>query len=163
MTGRTERFFPSALTFVELTFAAGRLEHWLRFGSRTSEEKISNERRIVGFAPNAVFAFVRWASNDYGTILSHIDIVRAVLPGEVYQTLPFVRPGGEILLKIAGWPKVERVLQAIDAIEALRINPAHVSPDYWRHVHNRLTVDQPYRAYTLNQHKAFLLRRRIAP
>ena len=48
-------------------------------------------------------------SNDFGTVVSRIDIVRAVAPGEAYQTLPFVRPGGEILLRISGWPKVERV------------------------------------------------------
>ncbi|HET6184608.1 MAG TPA: DUF2840 domain-containing protein [Acetobacteraceae bacterium] len=31
---------------------------------------------------------------------------------------------------MSGWPKVERVLQAIDAIEALGVDPADVSPDY---------------------------------
>ena len=53
---------------------------------------------------------MRWASNDFGTIVSRIDIVRAIDRGESYQTLPFVRPGGDILLRINGWPKVERVL-----------------------------------------------------
>ena len=71
---------------------------------------------------SSVFAFVRWASNDFGTIVSRIDIVRAIDRGESYQTLPFVRPGGDILLRISGWPKVERVLQAIDAVEALGID-----------------------------------------
>ena len=33
--------------------------------------------------------------------------------GEAYQTLPFVRPGGEILLRVSGWPKVERDLPPI--------------------------------------------------
>ena len=41
-----------------------------------------------------------------------------------------------------GWPKVERVLQAIDAIEALGVDPADVAPDYWRHVHNRLRAGE---------------------
>ena len=61
---------------------------------------------------------MRWASNDFGTIISRIDIVRAVAPGEPYTTLPFVRPGGDILLRINGWPKVNQALQAIDAVEA---------------------------------------------
>ena len=38
--------------------------------------------------------------------MSRLDIVRAVAPGEPYQTLPFVRPGGDILLKVQGWPDV---------------------------------------------------------
>src|SRR5262249_34365453 len=48
----------------------------------------------------------------------------AVAPGKRYITVPYVRPGGESLLQISGWPKVEKVLQAIDAIEALGIDPA---------------------------------------
>jgi hypothetical protein len=89
--------------------------------------------------------------------------VRAVRRGEPFQTLPFVRPGGDILLKLEGWPKVERVLQAIDAIERLGIDPAAVSPDHWRHVHNRMTAGQEPRAYTPDQHRAYLLRRKVEP
>jgi len=36
----------------------------------------------------SIFAFVRWTSNDYGTVLSRIDILRAVEPGERYSTVP---------------------------------------------------------------------------
>ena len=106
---------------------------------------------------------MRWASNDFGTIISRIDIVHTVSRGEAYQTLPFVRPGGDILLKVEGWPKVERVLQAIDAIERLGIEPETVSLDHWRHVHNRLAAGHEPRAYTLDHHRATLLRRRTEP
>ena len=54
---------------------------------------MDRRRRIVRFRPGAIFAFVRWAANDYGTISSRIDIVRAVGAGEPFTTLPFVRPG----------------------------------------------------------------------
>ena len=148
-------------TFVELTWFEGKIEHWTRFGREVHEQILDRRRRVVGFAPDATFAFVRWAANDFGTILSRIDIVRAVGPGEPYQTLPFVRPGGEILLRIDGWPKVERVLQAIDAIEALGIDPVDVAPDHWRHVHNRIAVGQPSRLYTIERHHAWLKRREI--
>lgn len=150
-------------TLVELTWHEKRIEHWIRFGREVHEQFLDRRRRVVGFAPNSLFAFIRWASNDYGTIISRIDIVRAIERGEPYQTLPFVRPGGDILLKIEGWPKVERVLQIIDAIEALGIDPADVSPDHWRHVHNRLAAAHEPRAYTAQHHRAFLLRRRTAP
>ncbi|WP_324695192.1 DUF2840 domain-containing protein [Novosphingobium sp. RL4] len=151
------------LTHVELTFVEKKIEHWIRFGREAHEQILDRRRRIFSFRPDAIFAFVRWASNDFGTIISRIDIVRAVRPSEPYQTLPFVRPGGDILLKIDGWPKVEQVLRHIDAIQAIGIDPEDVSPDHWRHVHNRLTVGHEPRAYTADQHRAFLLRRRAEP
>jgi hypothetical protein len=149
----------TALTHVELTWLEKRIEHWIRFG-RIAEEQVLNRRaRIVSFAPGSVFAFVRWASNDFGTIISRIDIVRAVAPGEPYSTLPFVRPGGEILLRIAGWPNVSRVLQAIDQVEANGVNPADGAPDHCRHIHNRLSAGEEPRAYSSARHAAWLLRR----
>lgn len=151
------------LTRVELTWIEKRIEHWIRFGNSADEHILDRKRRIVSFAPGSIFAFARWAANDYGTIISRIDIVRAVAPGAPYQTLPFVRPGGDLLLKTTGWPKVERVLQAVDAIEALHIDPVDVAPDYWRHVHNRLTVAQEPRSYTRAQHHAWRLRQRAEP
>lgn len=151
------------LTRVELTWIERKIEHWIRFGRPADKYLLDRHRRLVTFAPGSLFAFVRWASNDYGTVISRIDIVRAIAPGEPYQTLPFVRPGGDILLKIESWPKVERVLQAIDAIETLGIDPADSAVEYWRHVHNRLTAGQEPRTYTRAQHDAWLKRRSVAP
>jgi len=151
----------AALTRVELTWLEKRVEHWIRFGRDVEETILDRRRRVLSFAPNSTFAFMRWASNDFGTIVSRIDIVRTVERGEPYQTLPFVRPGGEILLHISGWPKVERVLQAIDAVEQLGIDPADACPDHWRHVHNRLAASEVPRPYTHEHHRAWLLRRRI--
>lgn len=112
------------LTRVHLTWLEGRVEHWIRFGAIAQETLLDRRRRIVAFAPGAIFAFVRWASNDFGTVVSRLDVVRAAVPGEAYSTLPHVRPGGDILLRQTGWPKVQRVLAAIDAIEALGLTPA---------------------------------------
>ena len=151
------------LTRVELTWVEGRTEYWIRFGHEAGTQILDRNRRVVSFGPGSVFAFVRWAANDHGTIISRLDILRAVAPGESYQTLPFVRPGGEILLKIEGWPKVEDVLRHIDAIEAIGIDADAVSPDHWRHVHNRLAAGHEPRAYALEHHRAFLLRRRAEP
>jgi hypothetical protein len=147
------------LTRVELTWSEKRIEHWIRFGRIAEETIVDRRRRVVSFAPGAVFAFVRWAANDFGTIVSRIDIARAVTQGESYSTLPFVRPGGEILLRIDGWAKVNDVLRAIDAVEACGVDPADAALDHWRHVHNRLTAGEQPRPYTLARHKAWLLRR----
>lgn len=75
------------------------------------------------------------------------------------RPFPHVRPGAEILLRVSDAPKVERVLQAMDAIEALGIAPCMVSPEHWRHVHNRIAAREPFRTYTKAQHAAWLKRR----
>lgn len=154
---------PDELTHVELTWFAKRVEHRVRFGRPVASLRLDQHRRRVSLAPNTIFAIVRWAGNSHGTVSSEIDILRAVASGERCTTAPFMRPGGEILLSIKGSPKVERVLQAIDAIEALGIDPAEVAPDHWRHIHNRLTVGERPRSYTPARHRAWLNRRRIAP
>lgn len=150
-------------TLVELTFQKQKIEHWIRFGRKSYERIIDRRRSVVGFAPDSVFAFVRWAAGEHGTIVSRIDIVRAVRRGEPFQTVPFVRPGGDILLRLSGWQKIQRVLAAIDAVDALGVDPADASPDHWRHVHNRLTANQEPNAYTPERHAAWIGRRRIDP
>lgn len=150
-------------TLVELTFQKQKVEHWIRFGHKSYEQIIDRRRSVVGFAPQSVFAFVRWASGEHGTVVSRIDIVRAIGRGEPFQTLPFVRPGGEILLRLDSWPKVQRALAAIDAVESLGLDPTDASPDHWRHVHNRLTANLEPHSYTPERHAAWLHRRRIDP
>lgn len=154
---------PPRWTTVELTWLEKRIEHWIRFGRPVEETLLDRRRRVLRFAPDTVLALVRWASNDFGTVVSRIDILRATDTGEAYQTLPFVSPGGEILLRVNGWTKVERVLQAIDAVEALGVDPADAAPDYWRHVHNRLTANDVPHPYSRLQHRAWRLRREITP
>ncbi|MBN8999195.1 MAG: DUF2840 domain-containing protein [Rhizobiales bacterium] len=150
-----------SFTHVELTHVEKRIENWIRFGRATHEQILDRRRRIVSFPPGSVFAFVRWAANEFGTVISRIDIVRTVEPGEAHQTLPFVRPGGEILLKIEGWPKVELVLRHIDAVEAVGIDPCDVAPDHWRHVASRINAGFEPRTYLVERHQAWLKRREI--
>ena len=151
----------SDLTTVELLWLEKRIENRVRFGRSVSEKPVDRNRRVLSFAPGSIFAFVRWTSNDFGTVLSRIDILRAPTPGQRYSTVPWIKPGGESLLRLSGWPKVERVLQLIDAVEALGIDPADAAPDYWHHVHNRLSVNEAPRPYTRSRHQAWLHRRRV--
>jgi len=133
----------------------------IRFGRAVEEKILDRRRRLLSFAPGTIFAFVRWTSSDFGTVISRMDILRAVPPGQRCSTVPYVKPGGEILLRLSGWPKVERALQLIDAVEALDINPADAAHDYWHHVHNRLSVNENPRAYTRARHQAWLHRQRV--
>jgi hypothetical protein len=149
----------SRLTYVELVWVERRIERWIRFG-RVAEERIIDRRtRFVGFAAGQVFGFVRWTSNAHGaTASSRLDILRAAGRGERYATVPGVLPGGEPLLRLSGWPVVERALGLVDAVEALGLSPADVAPDYWRHVHNRLSGGETPRVYTRERHAAWLQR-----
>jgi hypothetical protein len=151
----------SDLTTVEILWLEKRIENRVRFGRSVSEKVVDRDRRVLSFAPGSIFAFVRWTSNDFGTVLSRVDILRAAIPGQRYSTVPWITPGGESLLRLSGWPKVERVLQLIDAVEALDIDPADVAPDYWHHAHNRLSVNETPRPYTRSRHQAWLHRRRV--
>lgn len=160
VTGTPDALCTQTLTDVELIWVEGKIEYWTRFGRVTKEQILDRHRRVVSFAPGTVFALIRWRANDYGTILSRIDVLRAVHPKEPHQTLPCVRPGAESLLRLTGWPKVQQVLKATDAIDALSINPADVAQDYWRHLHNRIAAGQTPRVYTIQRHAAWVKRRR---
>ena len=148
-------------TYVEIIWIEQRLEHWIRFGRIASEEVLTRRTRVLGFRVQSLFALVRWSASDFGTIHSRIDILRVVKPGEAYTTVPFVRPGGELLLSIQRWSRVARVLEAIDVIEADGIDPCEVAPDHWRHLHNRLSAGETPRGYSRERHEAWLKRKAL--
>ena len=66
----------SDLTHVELLWLEKRIENWIRFGRHAEEQVLDKQRRILSFAPGHLFAFVRWISNDFGTVISRIDVIR---------------------------------------------------------------------------------------
>ena len=78
------------LTTVELLWLEKRIENRIRFGRAVAERIIDRRRRILSFAPGTVFAFVRWASNDFGTVMSRVDILRAATR-QRYSTVPWSR------------------------------------------------------------------------
>jgi Protein of unknown function (DUF2840) len=151
------------LTHVTLVWREGRREDWLKFGKPVSDRIVDRRQRIESYAACQVFALVRWASNEYGTIRSTLDIVRAVDAGDPFTTLPQVDPGGDVLLSVRGWPKVAQVFGLIDAIEASGIDPCDVAPDHWRHIHNRLAARELPRGYSRERHRAWLQRKALLP
>jgi hypothetical protein len=151
----------ASLTHVTLFWREGKHEDWLKFGKPVAERIVSRSQRIESYAPGQVFALVRWASNDYGTIRSSLDIVRAVDANEIATPVPQIDPGGELLLSIHGWTKVAQIFRLIDAIEASGIDPCEVAPDHWRHVHNRMAAREAPRDYTPARHRAWLQRKAL--
>ncbi len=147
------------LTHVTLVWREGEREDWLRFGKPVASRILDRRQRTESYAAGQLFGLVRWASNEYGTLRSALDIVRAVGAGEPVTPVPQIDPGGELLLHVHGWPKVAQVFRLIDAIEASAIDPCEVAPDHWRHIHNRLAAREAPRCYSPARHDAWLRRR----
>jgi hypothetical protein len=150
---------PAHHTQVELIHVEGVVQRWVRFGRSAADRIVDRRSRVLSFAPGAVFAFVRWRKGDHGTVESRLDILRAVCPGEALTTVPFVAPGSESLLRVSGWEKVSRALEAIDAVEAAGCDPADAAPDHWRHVGHCLACGLTPRRYAPARHYAWLLRK----
>lgn len=150
-----------SLTNVTLIWRGGQHEDWLKFGKPVAEKIVDRRLRVESYAAGQVFALVRWAANDYGTIRSTLDVVRAVGAHESCTHIAQVDPGGELLLSVRGWPKVNQVFRLIDAIEASGIDPCEVAPDHWRHIHNRMAGRERPRGYSLARHRAWLQRKAL--
>lgn len=143
---------------VSLAFVEDRVNVWLRFGQPTVEIVLDRWRRVAMFVPGTVCCRVKWIGNVYGTVLWQLLVLQAPTPFEDTQRVAGVLPGARILLRADGEVQVKAVLAAIDAIEALGINPCAVATTYWRTVGNRLAARQPLPVYTAERHAAHLAR-----
>ena len=116
--------YPVAPIYVGLT-ASDELYHATRRSacrpSRPISEKIiDRHRRVLSFAPGSIFAFVRWPSNDFGTILSRINILRAAAAGLRFSIVPWISPGGESLLRLSGTHRRNLKRKFLDLENAIR-------------------------------------------
>lgn len=143
---------------VSLAFVEHRVNLWLRFGRPVRETVVDRWRRVATFEPKAVCCRVKWIGNDYGTALWQLMVLEAPMPFDGAQRIAGVAPGARILLRADGEQQVKAVLDVIDAIEALGIDPAVVAVTYWRTVGNRLAARQAPPDYTTERHAAHLAR-----
>jgi len=146
---------------VSLAFVEHRVNVWLRFGKPAREIILDRWRRVATFAPGEICCRVKWIGNDYGTALWQIMVMQ--VPTANYgehdtQRIAGVVPGARILLRGGGERQVKAVLEVIDAIEALGIDPCAVATTYWRTVANRLASRLPLPEYTAARHAAHLAR-----
>jgi len=143
---------------VSLAFVEHRVNVWLRFGQPVRETTLDRWRRVATFEPNAMCCRVKWIGNDYGTALWQLMVLQAPMPFDGAQRIAGIAPGARILLRADGEQQVKAVLEVIDFIEALGIEPAAVAATYWRTVGNRLAARQPLPDYTPERHAAHLAR-----
>lgn len=149
------------LTRVSLAYVEQRINLYLRFGEPARTIWLDRWRRVAVFLPGAMFCRIRWQANDYGTIRWQLMVMQACTPLDAAQRIPGVLPGACLLLHAEGEPAVRAVLAQLDAIEALGIAPADVSPAYWRTLGNRLAARLPLPAYTAERHAAWLAGRTL--
>ena len=149
------------LTRVSLAFLEHRFKLYLRFGEPARTHRFDRWRSLAVFLPNAVFCRIRWQANDYGTVRWQLMVMQACTPLDEEQRIPGVQPGARLLLHAEGEQSVRAVLERIDAIEALGIAPAAVSPAYWRTLANRLAARLPLPEYTAERHAAWLTGRAL--
>jgi hypothetical protein len=149
-------------TSVTLLFLHDRVNVWLRFGEPQQELVRNRSRRLVLFAPGALFCRVHWEANAYGTTLWRLAVMQAGDGQAPLQRVLGVQPGAHLLLEADGQRAVQQVLHVIDGIEAQGIAPITVAPHYWRVLHNRLQGRQTLPRYTLARHAAWLRRRALS-
>lgn len=148
---------------VSLAFVEHRVNVWLRFGKPVRETVLDRWRRIALFEPGAVCCRVKWIGNDYGTALWQLMVLQAPMPFDGaqhdIQRIAGVVPGARMLLRANGEQQVKAVLEVVDAIEALGIDPCAAAVTYWHMVGNRLAARQSPPEYTVGRHAAHLARR----
>jgi hypothetical protein len=158
LVGQTDT---TPLTRVALAYIDQRFDLYLRFGEPARIIRHDRWRRVAMFLPNAMFCRIRWQSNDFGTVRWQLMVMQACTPLDAAQRIPGVQPGARLLLHAEGENQVRAVLERIDAIEALGIAPATVSPAYWRTLANRLAARLPLPEYTAERHAAWLTGRAL--
>lgn len=152
----------ASLTRVSLAYLESRFKLYLRFGDPMHIIRYDRWRRVAVFPPGAIVCRIRWQANDYGTIRWQLMVMQTGTPLDAAQRIPGVQPGARLLLHTEGDHAVRTVLACIDAIEALGIAPAMVSPAYWRTLANRLAASLPLPEYTAERHAVWLAGRALS-
>ena len=144
------------LTAVYIRYRKSRINHRLRFGEPHSEIRLGWSSRLASFKPNDVFGYIRWSANEFGTQDWRLFVCKA---GGLHSQnvglgdgntghhnrltrIPGVMPGAHLLLKTQGRARVKRALSYIDRLEKEPGDLSLITESYWRHLHNRLEVNQ---------------------
>ena len=148
-------------TRVEVAFYPEYSNNWLRFGEPIYDFDLDRRRSLAIFKPEQVFGYIRWRANEYGTQEWHLVIVKAVEPLQQINRFAGIQPGGEILLATSGNVRVKRVLSQIDVLENDGFDTSKVSPNFFRHLHNRTMINRPVRGYSSGQHEAYWAAKKV--
>jgi hypothetical protein len=110
-----------SLTHVELTWIEKRIENWIRFGQEVRDRCSTAAAVSSPIVPAASSPSSAGRPTTSARSFAHRHRARG-RTGRTLSDSALRAPGGDILLKIEGWPKVEQVLRHIDAVEAIGID-----------------------------------------
>lgn len=142
------------LTRVSLALVEHRIHLALRFGHPLRVLFLSTGWRSAVFQPGAAFCRTHWACLDDSSERWQLMVLQACRPWDGMRRIAGIQPGARLLLHAQGKQFVQSVLQQIDAIEALGIDPVQVSPAYWLSLDEHLAAQESLPAYTPEQHAA---------
>lgn len=118
-------------TLVQLHFVKGLINHRLRFGTAKTVTKLDKYRSIAVFQQGAVFGYIRWRANEFGTQDWRVYVLKAQTDGYISEVIG-VSPAVKILLAAQGKPAAQRCLRALDALEIeAGGNLSNVPDSYW--------------------------------
>ena len=153
----------ASLTFVELTWHKQRIENRIRFGRPAGQQILDRHRRVLSFTARQhllLRAMGRQRLRHHPLARRHR--ARGLLPASATRHCRSCVPAATSSCAWTAGPRSSVCCRPIDAVEALGIDPADVAPDYWQHVHNRLSVNETPRNYTRTRHQAWLKRREVS-
>ncbi|WP_417466184.1 DUF2840 domain-containing protein [Kordiimonas sp.] len=149
------------LTLVQVSTQKGAYGQALRFGMPYQVKSLSPTRIEYRFLAKSVFGYLRWQERSFGRTDRQYFILQAARAGKPVVRVRGVYPGALLLLEARGALRVKRALHLIKALEAAGFAPEAVSPDYYRHCHNRIKMRDAIHAYTHAQHQAWLQKQRF--
>ena len=88
--------------------------------------------------------------------MHRLDIVETREHDDDYETLPFVRPGGFIMLSLNTVERVDEALRIIDLIEFGGVPLTEVPARYWLELDSSLKCNKKPPTYTLQDHQELL-------
>ncbi|HYN37669.1 MAG TPA: DUF2840 domain-containing protein, partial [Rhodospirillales bacterium] len=134
---------------------------------------LDRRRAVHRFAEGALFAFIWWEADDFGTQAWAMAVCEALRPPADGYALPNIMPGVEVHLYARGRSQtrrspsgevrriigpVERALAVIDRLESDGFDPALVAPSYYRAAASRLQLRRPVRRLTRCEYEQRLRR-----
>ena len=148
----------SDLTRVETLILPDRLHHYTRFGKPVRKVTMPSYRGYEYYRPGQLVGYIQWHAGEYGSRLWRFMIMMTTSHGNQInmQEVGGVMPGAQLLLDLEGAFKVRKALCTIDQIEQLGLGPTAISPAYYGHLHQRITVNSHYHRYTMEHHQSFL-------
>lgn len=149
------------LTRVHLHYGRDNFNYYIRFGIPKYRDDYTGREAYEYYSCGAVFGYIRWETNEYGTKNWRLFVLRGGDPSIAVCHIPGITPGAEVLLDVSGKTRVHRLFEAIDLIELDGIELSDVAPWYWIQTNARLKSSLEPLPYKTALHKSWLLEREV--